>query len=161
MSFYVWLFPLIFIFHDMEEIIGFISWIKKNKSLLQDKYSKFIRPYEGVTTEDFAAAVFEELILCIVISGVSYETDWYGIWIGGFIGCTLHFVMHILETVIIKMYIPALITSVICLPVSCMVMYKSLEILSYSIGQIVWYTIMGSVLIALNLKFAHWIMKNC
>lgn len=27
MTTYVWLFPLLFIFHDLEEIIGFIPWI--------------------------------------------------------------------------------------------------------------------------------------
>ena len=32
---YIWLFPLLFIFHDMEEIVGFMPWMNKHKQLLQ------------------------------------------------------------------------------------------------------------------------------
>ncbi|HHS9349233.1 HXXEE domain-containing protein [Clostridioides difficile] len=33
---YIWLFPLLFIFHDMEEIIGFGIWLKKiNQCLIR------------------------------------------------------------------------------------------------------------------------------
>lgn len=34
---YVWLFPLLFIFHDMEEIIGFGIWYKRNKAMLDER----------------------------------------------------------------------------------------------------------------------------
>ena len=30
----IWLFPLLFIFHDLEEIIGFMPWIERNEKLL-------------------------------------------------------------------------------------------------------------------------------
>ena len=92
----VWLFPVIFIFHDMEEIVGYIPWMERNKSLIKGKYPKIYKQYDNVLTEGFAAAVFEELILCIVISIVSVCTNWYGLWFGGFIGCTLHFAVHII-----------------------------------------------------------------
>ena len=35
---YVWLFPLLFIFHDMEEIIGYIPWLKHNREFLKEKF---------------------------------------------------------------------------------------------------------------------------
>ena len=38
----IWLFPLLFIFHDLEEIIGFMPWIERKtageKSYLHSKY---------------------------------------------------------------------------------------------------------------------------
>lgn len=37
MTTYVWLFPLLFIFHDLEEIIGFIPWIEKKVIFLRKK----------------------------------------------------------------------------------------------------------------------------
>lgn len=37
MTTYVWLFPLLFIFHDLEEIIGFMPWIVKKSDLLKEK----------------------------------------------------------------------------------------------------------------------------
>ena len=153
MSFYVWLFPLIFIFHDMEEIIGFIPWLIKNRDFLEPKYSKLIKPYEGVTTEGFALAVFEEFILCIIICIVSYLVDFYGIWLGGIIGCALHFVVHIIESIVIKKYIPAVITSVVALPIGILIIYKSVLILNYNIWTILIFSLLGTVLIVLNIKF--------
>ena len=32
------MFPVIFIFHDMEEIVGYIPWLERNKSLIKGKY---------------------------------------------------------------------------------------------------------------------------
>lgn len=157
MSFYVWLFPLIFIFHDMEEIIGFIPWLRRNEKELS-QYGKLLKPYDGVVTEGFALAVFEELILCIAISAIAYFTDFYGIWLGGFIGCTLHFMIHIVESIVIRKYIPALITSIIALPISAFIIYQCILILKYSVCELLIFGIIGITLAAINLKFAHWIM---
>lgn len=37
----IWLFPLLFIFHDLEEIIGFIPWLQRNEQLLAKKLRSF------------------------------------------------------------------------------------------------------------------------
>lgn len=159
MSYYVWLFPLIFIFHDMEEIIGFIPWLRRNEKELS-QYRKLLKPYDGVATEGFASAAFEELILCIAISAISYFTDFYGIWLGGFIGCTLHFTIHIVESIVIRKYIPTLITSIICLPISTFIIYQCILILKYSVCELLIFGIIGIALVVLNLKFAHRIMRE-
>ncbi len=79
---YIWLFPLLFIFHDMEEIIGFIPWLNHNQKFLKEKYPKIIRQYEQTSSEGFALAVFEELLLCISLCLISIFTNWYGLWLG-------------------------------------------------------------------------------
>ena len=38
MTTYVWLFPLLFIFHDLEEIIGFIPWLEKKSDKKAKSY---------------------------------------------------------------------------------------------------------------------------
>ena len=48
---YIWLFPLLFIFHDMEEIIGFGIWLKKNKSMLDKKYPFISKVYENYSID--------------------------------------------------------------------------------------------------------------
>lgn len=160
MEAYVWLFPLLFIFHDMEEIIGFIPWYKENKQMLDQKYPKISRVYQDTSTEGFALAVFEILILCIAVCGLSLFTGWYGLWLGGLIGCTLHFVVHIIQTLVLKKYIPAMITSIVALPASCIVIYKSLDILNYSISSVLIYSSAGMIMILLNNRFAHMLMKK-
>lgn len=158
MSSYIWLFPLIFIFHDMEEIIGFGIFLKRNKTFLQKKYPWAIAPYKDFSTEGLSLAVFEELVLCIVfcfiISITSNEIISY-LWLGGFIGCTLHFVIHIVQSIIIRKYIPALITSIICLPVSICIIVKCIDTITGSMLMPVTFMIAGIVIAALNLKTAQ------
>lgn len=160
MILYVWIFPILFIFHDMEEIIGFIPWYKKNKEILEQNYPKISNTYKDISTEGFAFAVFEELIFCIIICIISFLTNQYGIWLGVLIGCTLHFIVHIIQTLIIRKYIPALITSIIGLPVGFFIICRSIAILKYSLYVILIYSVIGIICIALNLRFAHILMKT-
>ncbi len=121
METYIWLFPLIFIFHDMEEIIGLRLFLQRNEEMLSKRYPFILKTYHDFSTEGFALAVLEEFIVCTVFSIMAFYTNtefFKLLWLGGFIACTLHFVIHIVQAVIIRQYIPALITSILCLSVS-------------------------------------------
>ena len=74
-KYFAWFLPLIFIFHDMEEIIGMSTFLKKNKDLLEEKYPLIINQYKNFSTEGFSFAVYEEFILCMVISALVFFTD--------------------------------------------------------------------------------------
>ena len=129
MSEFVWTFPILFIFHDMEEIIGFGLWLTKNREFLDNKYPKISNTYKPYSTEGMAAAVMEELVLCLVICLISRFTGFYGLWIGAFMAYTVHLVIHIGQSIVIRKYIPALITSLICLPISIWVIACSITLL--------------------------------
>lgn len=55
----------------MEEIIGFIPWLNHNKKFFGEKYPAIIRQYEQASSEGFALAVFEELLLCMFLCLIS------------------------------------------------------------------------------------------
>ncbi|HFL3592693.1 TPA: HXXEE domain-containing protein [Clostridioides difficile] len=155
---YIWLFPLLFIFHDMEEIIGFGIWLKKNKSMLDKKYPFISKIYENYSTEGMAFAVFEEFILCIIFCILTVITEnqyVYLLWLGSFIAYTLHLVIHIGQSIIIRKYIPSLITSIICLPISIWCISKSIYIVDCEMSTTIPYSIIGIIIVALNLKFAQ------
>ena len=155
---YIWLFPLLFIFHDMEEIIGFGIWLKKNKSMLDKKYPFISKIYENYSTEGMAFAVFEEFILCIIFCILTVITEnqyVYLLWLGSFIAYTLHLVIHIGQSIIIRKYIPSLITSIICLPISIWCISKSIYIVDCEMSTTILYSIIGIIIVALNLKFAQ------
>ncbi|WP_447512654.1 HXXEE domain-containing protein, partial [Clostridioides difficile] len=141
---YIWLFPLLFIFHDMEEIIGFGIWLKKNKSMLDKKYPFISKIYENYSTEGMAFAVFEEFILCIIFCILTVITEnryVYLLWLGSFIAYTLHLVIHIGQSIIIRKYIPSLITSIICLPISIWCISKSIYIVDCEMSTTILYSI--------------------
>lgn len=161
---YVWIFPVLFIFHDMEEVIWLPGFIKKNREDIVKRYpiaEKLLSVYkEGMTTEAFALAVYEELIVLIVISALVEITkaQWaMGIWYGGLIGFTAHLVIHIIQSIAIKRYIPSLITSIIAFPPSVLLLINTKWDMDISavIGILI-----GIVGVATNLKLAHMLMEK-
>ena len=60
-----WLFPIIFMLHEMEEVIGFRIWLDKNRDIAR-KYTKLSRLYQNFSNEGFSIAVLEEYLLCII-----------------------------------------------------------------------------------------------
>ena len=160
MEVYVWVFPVLFIFHDMEEIVGFIPWYHNNQQMLEQKYPQIYNAYKNTSTEGFAFAVYEELIFCIAVCIISLIMNRYGMWLGTLVACTLHFVIHIIQTLIIKQYIPALITSIIGVPIGCYIICKSIKLLNYPALSVVIYSVTGITLILINLRFAHMLMKK-
>ncbi|ENY8425707.1 HXXEE domain-containing protein [Clostridioides difficile] len=142
----------------MEEIIGFGIWLKKNKSMLDKKYPFISKVYENYSTEGMAFAVFEEFILCIIFCILTVITEnqyVYLLWLGSFIAYTLHLVIHIGQSIIIRKYIPSLITSIICLPISIWCISKSIYIVDCEMSTTILYSIIGIIIVALNLKFAQ------
>ena len=132
--------------------------VKKNQELFDRKYPSIRKTYRNFSTEGFALAVFEELIVCILFCVIAvfteYEYVWY-IWLGGFIACTLHFIIHIGQAIVIRQYIPATITSVMCLPISVWIIVKCLSELSGGVIKLLLFSFIGIVIVALNLRFAQ------
>ena len=68
---YVLLLPILFIFHDMEEIIGFGCFFKNNPEIFE-RFPKITAVYRGFTTAGMALAVYEEFIPFFGISLMAY-----------------------------------------------------------------------------------------
>lgn len=153
----IWLFPLLFIFHDLEEIILLRYWTSKNASFIKEKVPKF--PITKNSTPSFAIAVTEEFLIIILISLITRFTDWYLLWIGFFIAYTIHLIIHIFSALYIKRYIPSLITSLICLPICIYLLFIIMEQTSYTASQILLFSIISIVVMYINLFFIHKIMN--
>ncbi len=155
---YVWLFPVIFMFHEMEEIIGFKFFLEKNNDELQKRFPRILRLYKDFSTEGFALAVYEELILCLLLSTLAFFLDinilWY-LWLGAFIGCDLHFFVHLIQVSIFRRYIPACITSLICLPVNTLIICKCLVTIEGAFSTAGFFIASGALLVLINIFFAQ------
>ena len=68
---YILLLPIIFIFHDMEEIIGFERFYKNNPELFE-RFPRITSRFKGVRADAFALAVYEEFIPFFGISLLAY-----------------------------------------------------------------------------------------
>ena len=160
---YVWLFPILFIFHDMEEIIGLGIWLKKNQVILTEKYPMIGKMYQNYSTEGMAAAVQEEFLVAVLfclLGIVSQNRICWLLWLGVFAAYAFHLLIHIAQAVILRTYIPALLTSLIAFPISARIMIDVKEVLHYSIGELAVFGILGLVIVGVNLKVAHFLMHR-
>lgn len=163
MNRYIWIFPVLFMFHDMEEVVGIKSWIEKNMDEIASRFpaaKKLLSAYKGITTEGFALAVYEELIVLMAVCALFEITGAEfvrGIWFGGLIGFTLHLVIHIFQAAAIRRYIPALVTSVLSLPPSILLIMHSYQPMNLAA---IAGAVLGAVGVGANLKLAHKIMRR-
>ena len=154
---YLLLLPIIFIFHDMEEIVGF-GWFFRKNMWLFDKYPRVTAMYRDTSEMAWKIGVYEEFVPFFGVSLWAYyfpSEVIYAVWFGFFLDLTAHFIVHILFSVVIKKYIPSLITSIICLPVSVLILYKCSLVMTFD-GMTVFFTIIGIILMIINFAFLKW-----
>lgn len=137
---YLLLLPLIFIFHDMEEMVGF-GWFFRNNPELYRRFPKTLKNYIGFTEMGMTIGVYEELLVFGGAALLAYyfpSKILFAVWYGFFMALAGHFVIHIGHTLYIRKYIPSFITSVISLPVSVIILIASSKLMTFD-----WITIAG------------------
>lgn len=158
-SFIVWLFPIIFILHEFEEIIFMKYWLNKNKTFLSKKFPKiserFLSRFENLSTPAFTVAVAEEFMLLTIITIISVVLDTYLLWLGIFMGFFVHLLVHLVQWIIIRKYIPAIYTTIISLIYCVFSLTYLIEDNIFQIKEILLWSIIGFAIVAINLIFAH------
>ncbi len=159
---YLWLFPILFVFHDFEEIIGCRLFVTKNGAAITQRFPKIAFIFNNFSTEGFALAVAEELVLLLIICGLTFTgiRAFNLLWLGTFIAFTLHLVVHIGQAVVIRKYIPALATSVLVLPASLWLIADCIKVSDFSPIEIVAYSLASTLAVGANLFLAHWLARK-
>lgn len=136
------------------------AWINKNRSYLGNRFPKLAKrvlPHlDNITTSSFAFGVAEEFILISLITVVSFAMNSSGIWIGSFIAFTIHLLIHCLQALMIRRYIPAIVTSLICLPVCIYIIKLTLQ--TIPINMIIGYSILCFIIMVINIMIIHKLM---
>lgn len=154
----VWLFPVLFMIHDFEEIILVGEW--KNKKEYNELKGKK-RPFEDfISTASFSIAVAQEFILFSVVTLLSIVFNNYFIWLGFFFAFLFHFGMHCFMTIKIKSYTPGVVTSLIFLPIGIYLFFRAVQMIEYSWLLVCLSSLIGIVLIFGNLFFLHKMMPR-
>lgn len=144
----------------MEEIIGLVPWIRLNETLLAQKAPTILKIHKEMTTEGFALAVFEEFILVLTITLLTYFTQsrvFELIWLGEFVAFALHLSLHIGQSILLRKYIPTLITSILCFPVSAYLITDIVHLWRVSTSEFFLFSLVGSGIVVINLLFALWL----
>lgn len=150
------LFPLVFMIHEFEEIICFKPWVAKNGLWLTDKYPKFAKQITHLgqlSVPAFSIAVLEEFILVSITTLLALTLQWYSVWIAVFTAFAFHIILHIVQWMIIRKYIPVIITSLLSLPY--LVWGFSRVLNEFSLSTIMICFVIGTLIAILNLYFVH------
>ncbi|MCM3409664.1 HXXEE domain-containing protein [Metabacillus litoralis] len=115
----IWLFLVIFMLHDFEEIISVESWSKKTSNLVESNDSrlkKLIWSFWNINSHSFAK---RDVVIFLVASTIVFikvqfiESEWVAILFMIFLCFVLlHNLVHIIQTLILKTYTPGLYTAI-------------------------------------------------
>ena len=113
----IWLFPIMFMIHELEEIIFMKPWIKKNAATIQKRFPfigrRFRKATKDFSTRKFALIVAEEFIIISAVTVVSMQWGFINMFTGMLIAYSLHLFIHIVQFIIYRRYIPTIVTSLI------------------------------------------------
>ena len=104
---FYFLFPSLFMLHELEEIICMPSFVKKIS--LQIPYKQIFTFY---TPFAFNAIVMEQLLLLMITLYLSYQFNNYTIYTTIVIAYIYHVFGHLIQTIVIRKYVPGLLTGI-------------------------------------------------
>jgi hypothetical protein len=146
----LWLFPILFMFHDFEEILTVEKWTQQNKEYVLSVLPKSIRKYLyssfQLTTAQFANDVFWIYLTITTATVLAVIFSFYYIFLMLLAIFFTHVFTHLGQALYLKKYTPGIITSIIIvLPYSSYAYYRLLkeqvisgtDILLSSIGAII------------------------
>lgn len=158
------LLPIVFIIHDFEEIIFFKSWMSKNSAYLKVKYpflaKRLLAQFNNLSTASFAVAVLEEFVLLVAITFATLYSGCYYLWLGVFMAFFIHLIVHVVQWLVIRRYIPAIVTTLIAIPYCIYALGWLIESGMFSFLDFVVWTFLGLILVAANFMFAHWVARQ-
>jgi hypothetical protein len=164
----IWLFPIAFMFHDLEEIIMVEAWFRRNRAdlgrMLPARIAASLERNFSHSTAEFAVAV------CFMLAGIAFSTIWAGLepgrgggmllYAGALDVFFLHGFFHLGQAAILRRYTPGSVTSVLLvLPYSLWAFSRLL-----SEGLLEWKTIglglpVGILIVVPLLLAGHWAGK--
>ena len=152
----IYLLPIVFMIHDFEEIIGVEKWLKKNGECMKRKYPKLktiIQHLGTLSSQAFAVAVLEEFLIISTVTIYTLLFGYYFVWIAVFSAFSFHIMIHIMQWIIIKKYIPVIVTSLLSIPYIVLGMLCILRL--FSMKDIILCFLIGVLVASLNLLLVH------
>lgn len=141
------LLPVIFMFHDFEEIIMFQPWLEKSREELKRRFPKIdkilTKNHDQLSTSAFAVAVLHEFFLITIITCASLYFDSYLWWFGAFAAFSLHLIVHIGQWIIYGKYVPFIFTSILALPYCVYTFLEFTKITTLTTIQLSLWTVIG------------------
>jgi len=105
---FYFLFPALFMLHELEEIVWMPSFVKKIS--IQYPNNRILSYY---TPFAFNAIVLEQFLILMTSLYLSYQFNNYSIYATIVIAYIYHVLGHLIQTIVIRKYVPGLLTGIL------------------------------------------------
>ena len=105
---FYFLFPALFMLHELEEIIWMPSFVKKLSAQFPDN-----RILSYYTPLAFNSIVLEQFLILLLSLFLSYWFNNYTIYTTIVIAYIYHVLGHLIQTIVIRKYVPGLLTGIL------------------------------------------------
>lgn len=137
---FYFLFPSLFMLHELEEIIWMPSFVKKLSAQFPDN-----RILSYYTPFAFNAIVLEQFLILLLSLFLSYWYSNYTIYATIVIAYIYHVFGHLIQTIVLRNYVPGLLTGILTSWFSIISLKNEIPITLYG------YSLFTLLLILLNL----------
>lgn len=148
-----WLFPILFMTHEIEEIIflpRFVERLKWNNS------NKVIEKIPSISSFQFTIIVIEQLILIILLSFYCYMNNNISLYIALIIVYLVHILIHYIQAIVIKKIIPGFYMGTL----SSIVLAYLLITIEVDLKELVGYILVILLIAIFNLLIMHKIISS-
>ena len=146
---FYFLFPSLFMLHELEEIVWMPSFVKKIS--IQYPNNRILSYY---TPFAFNAIVLEQFLFLLLSLFLSYQFSNYTIYATIVIAYIYHVFGHLIQTVVIRKYVPGLLTGILTSLFSLFCLKNNVPINLY------WYSFITLSLILVNLIFSFMVLHK-
>ncbi|MDL5043157.1 HXXEE domain-containing protein [Streptococcus raffinosi] len=146
---FYFLFPALFMLHELEEIIWMPSFVKKLSAQFPD--IRFLSYYTPLT---FNSIVMEQLLLLLITLYLSYQFNNYTIYTTIVIAYIYHIFGHLIQTIFLRKYVPGLLTGIFTSLFSLFCLKNNVPINLY------WYSFITLSLILVNLIVSFMVLHK-
>lgn len=146
---FYFLFPALFMLHELEEIVWMPSFFKKIS--IQYPNNRILSYY---TPFAFNAIVLEQFLILLLSLFLSYQFNNYTIYTTIVIAYIYHVFGHLIQTVVIRKYVPGLLTGILTSLFSLYYLKNNVPINLY------WYSFITLILIIVNLVLSFMVLHK-
>ena len=146
---FYFLFPALFMLHELEEIVWMPSFAKKIS--IQYPNNRILSYY---TPFAFNAIVLEQFLILMTSLYLSYQFNNYSIYATIIIAYIYHVLGHLIQTIVIRKYVPGLLTGIFTSLFSLFYLKNNVPINLY------WYSFITLSLILVNLVLSFIILHK-
>ena len=146
---FYFLFPALFMLHELEEIVWMPSFVKKiSIQYPNNRILSFYTPFA------FNSIVLEQFLILLLSLFLSYRYSNYTIYATIVIAYIYHVFGHLIQTLVIRKYVPGLLTGILTSYFSIISLKNEIPITLYG------YSLFTLLVIILNLVVSFMILNK-